>query len=119
MIKELKRINKKLRLRDLVKVISGDFKGKIGNIISVTKNSAVLDTFEKREKLIKIKGSNKTELKTIYPSVHLSNLMIIDPTINNSPSKIGIKFINNEKKRYFKKSGNLVETLSKERKNNE
>jgi ribosomal protein L24 len=39
--------------------------------------------------------------------IHISNVMLWDKEANLS-SKIGYKLINNEKKRYFKKSGNIL-----------
>ena len=39
--------------------------------------------------------------------IHISNVMLWDNQSNFS-SRIGYKFIDNLKKRYFKKSGNLV-----------
>jgi ribosomal protein L24 len=39
--------------------------------------------------------------------IHFSNVMLWDKEAN-IPSKTGFKFLNNEKKRYFKKSGNIL-----------
>jgi len=94
-----------LQKGDKVKVISGKYKGKIGQISFLDKKSlrASLDSIEKRKKLQK---KNKEYFFDSF--IHLSNLMLVDP-IANIPSRIGIKIVNNVKRKYFKKSGNILE----------
>ena len=95
-----------LQKGDKVKVISGKHKGKIGQIIFLDKKSftASIDSIEQRKKLEK---KNKESFFDSF--IHLSNLMLVD-SITNIPSRIGIKIINNEKRKYFKKSGNILES---------
>jgi large subunit ribosomal protein L24 len=98
-----------LKKGDKVKVISGKHKGKIGEIIFLDKKSfrASIDSIEKKKKLEK-----KQKESFFDVLIHLSNLMLIDP-VTNLPSRIGVKIINNQKVKYFKRSGNLLESSNK------
>jgi large subunit ribosomal protein L24 len=98
-----------LKIGDYVEIISGDNKGKKGNIIFINKknSTASLDSIEPRVKSLKNRQGNNNETKELPIQIHTSNIMLWDKDANKS-SRIGYKLINNEKKRYFKKSGNLT-----------
>ena len=106
-------MNKQLKLNvkigDKVKVLSGNNKGLIGVITNVSpKNGMVIiDGILPRIKYSKSAQGGTAEKKEISQPVHSSSVMLWDSEANQS-SKIGYKFENNVKKRYFKKSGNLV-----------
>lgn len=88
-----------LKLGDRVKIITGDNKGLIGNVnfINRDKKLAFLDSLQ---------NTTENSKKKVRP-IHISNLMLWDSSANIA-SRIGIKIIENKKKRYFKKSGNIL-----------
>jgi large subunit ribosomal protein L24 len=96
-----------VKVGDRIKIIAGDQKGLIGNILSLNKKKAVaiIDSVSSFTKLVKQKDT-QTSIE-IQPTIHISNLMLWD-NIGNIASRVGSKIINNEKKRYFKKSGNVI-----------
>ncbi|NLC05500.1 MAG: 50S ribosomal protein L24 [Erysipelothrix sp.] len=95
---------------DKVKVITGSFKGTVGDVIKVS---------PKKEKVM-IEGVNLVK-KHIKPNdmnpeggiieteswIHVSNVQIYDPKAKES-SRIGYKTVDGKKARYFKKSGQLI-----------
>lgn len=111
---------------DLVKIISGGQKGFLGKILTVLnkKSSVIVEGVVPRLKYLKNKQktqqqeeSKRIELPIL---IHISNVMLWDSE-KNQASRIGYKKITSEisdltlenqkielKKRYFKKSGNLV-----------
>lgn len=103
-----------VRIGDRVKIITGDQKGLIGNISSLNKkrSTAVIDSVPTFTKVVK-KQQEKTTL-TLNHNIHISNLMLWDNEANLS-SRIGYKFENEEKKRYYKKSGNIIATNSSQK----
>ena len=101
-----------VKIGDKVKVITGSQKGFIGTIsILFPKQSlVVIDEILPRVKYVKKSQDSQDEdsnKKEIPIFIHVSNVMLWDKKANVA-SKIGYKVIENEKKRYFKKSGNLV-----------
>jgi large subunit ribosomal protein L24 len=108
------KVKSHVKIGDKIKIISGDQKGFIGTITSIfrKKSTATIEGVLPRIKYIKNKEggeSIKTELPIL---IHLSNLMLWD-SVANLTSKIGYKIISNEKIRYFKKSGNILEKMNK------
>jgi large subunit ribosomal protein L24 len=98
-----------LKIGDRVKIITGDDKGLIGNILSINKkeNKAIIEGVVPRIKYVK-NQSNEASTKVEKPkNIDLSNMMLWDKTLNKV-SRIGYKIVNNEKIRYFKKSGTTV-----------
>lgn len=95
---------------DRVKVITGSFKGTVGDVIKVS---------PKHEKVM-IEGVNLVK-KHIKPSeinpdggiveteawIHVSNVQIYDPKTKES-TRIGYQIVDGKKARYFKKSGKLI-----------
>ena len=106
----MKKLNTKgLKVGDKIKVITGNKKGLLGNIFSICtkKKTLIVDSMTSREK--NIKSLKKDDPKKIYipRSLNISNVMLWDAS-SNACSKVGYKMINGEKKRYFKKSGNIL-----------
>ena len=98
-----------LKVGDRVKVISGNQKGFLGTILTLSKKKSLitlegLSTRIKFKKGPKSKESQKFEIPTF---IHLSNVMLWDKE-TTSVSRIGYRFLDGLKKRYFKKSGNFV-----------
>ena len=117
-----KRFAPKLHVKkgDQVMVIAGSEKGKKGEVTSVfpDKNRAIVQGVKMMKKHIKptqdaakhIKPSASSpqgELKKIEGSIHLSNLMLIDPA-TGKPTRTGRKFEGQKLVRYSKKSGEII-----------
>ena len=104
------KLNSHVKIGDKVKVISGKQKGFIGVITSlVSKKSCVfLEGVTPRIKFKKTPQGGEAQRIEIQIPIHLSNVMLWDKEANNA-SKIGYKVVNDQKVRYFKKSGNLVQ----------
>ena len=108
----MKNKNKKyLKIGDRIKVIAGDQKGIIGNILSIiTKNQQSLVNIEgvipriKYSKNTKEGESKKQELPIF---INISNIMLWDKE-KLTVSRIGYKIQDGKKLRIFKKSGNVV-----------
>lgn len=102
-------LKKHVKIGDRVKIIAGNNKDLIGNILSISsKNSTVIiDTVLPRIKYAKNPQGGETQKLDLQIGIHISNVMLWDKDANQS-SKIGYKLVNGEKKRYFKKSGNFL-----------
>lgn len=107
----MKKNNSYLKKGDTIKVIAGDNKGFIGKIDSIFPKKSVLFVEGISPRIKYAKNSQGTEAKKIeLPiAIHISNVLLLDNSIN-LPSKIGYKMIEDKKCRYFKKSGNLVDS---------
>jgi len=99
---------------DTVKVISGNYKGKQGKVLQVltSQNRAIVEGINIVSKHVKPSaknpdgGINKTEAP-----IHLSNLMVIDPS-NGEPTRIGRKLNDKGKlQRYSKKTGEFIKNV--------
>ena len=96
---------------DTVMVITGESKGQKGRILEVDrdKNRAIVESVNMVSKHTKpnVKAPQGGILKKEAP-VHLSNLMLIDPT-TGKPTRVGKKLNDNNKLvRYSKKSGEEI-----------
>lgn len=96
---------------DLVKVISGNSKGKEGKITLVypDKQKAVVEGINVVTKHLKPTAQNPNgSIEKKEAPIHISNLMVIDPS-NGQPTRIGRK-LNKEGKlqRYSKKTNTLL-----------
>lgn len=104
-------MNNKLHVKvgDKVKVIAGNEKGLVGIITSVLpkKKSVTIDGIEPRIRYAKNSQGGESRKMELQVSINLSNVMLWDTDANNA-SRIGYKTLENKKRRYFKKSGNLV-----------
>jgi len=98
-----------IKVGDKIKIIAGNQKGLVGTIRSlITKKSvAIIDGILPRIKYKKQTTSSEQKKIEIQLPIHISNLMLWDEK-NNKASRIGYKLIENIKKRYFKKSGNIL-----------
>ncbi|MXV16137.1 50S ribosomal protein L24 [Hufsiella ginkgonis] len=111
MNKETKVAKLKVRKGDLVKIIAGDSKGKEGKILEViTKtNRAVVEGANMVSKHTKPNAANPNGgIVKKEASLHISNLMVIDPK-SGKPSRVGIKKDDKGKLvRVAKKSGEEI-----------
>lgn len=98
-----------VKIGDKVKIISGNQKGIIGTInsILIKKSVVYIEGISPRLKTKKNQKEGKSENLELQIPIHISNVMLWDKDSNVS-SRIGYKLIDNKKRRYFKKSGNLL-----------
>jgi large subunit ribosomal protein L24 len=100
-----------VRKGDTVMVIAGDDKGKSGKILSVSreKQRAVVEGLNMIKKSIKPSAeSPQGGFTQKEASIHVSNLMVVDPS-NGKPSRVAKKLDDNGKKqRFSKKTGTLI-----------
>lgn len=104
-----KKLKSHVKIGDKIKIIAGNQKGSIGVITEVLsqKSLAIIDTVIPRVRYKKNPQGGEAKKLEIQVPIHTSNLMLWDKDTNQS-SRIGYKIIENIKKRYFKKSGNIV-----------
>ena len=99
----------KVKKGDIVKVISGNYRGKTGKILVVMpkRNRAIVEgiNFVKRH----TRRSQKNPQGGIIEreaSIHISNLMLV---VNNTPTRVGYTRLEDGKKvRFAKKIGETV-----------
>ena len=98
-----------VKIGDKVKIISGNQKGIIGTINSILlkKSIVYIEGVIPRFKTKKAPKEGEAQKIELQIPIHISNVMLWDKDANLS-SRIGYKFVENKKKRYFKKSGNLL-----------
>jgi large subunit ribosomal protein L24 len=104
-----KKLKSHIKIGDKIKIIAGNQKGSIGIITQVIsqKSLAIIDTVLPRIRYKKNPQGGEAKKLEIQVPIHISNLMLWDNS-NNQASRIGYKMVENVKKRYFKKSGNIV-----------
>ena len=96
---------------DMVYVLSGNDKGKIAKILTIfpTKYSAIVEGLNLSTKHIKPSADNpKGGIEKQESPIHLSNLMLVDPS-NGKPTKIYRKKNKDGKiERYSKKTNKII-----------
>lgn len=106
-----KRFTPKLNIRkgDKVMVISGDEKGKVGEVIEVipAKNRAVVEGVNIVKKHVKATQYESGGISEMPASINISNLSLVDPKTGEA-TRIGYREENGVKVRYSKKSGNVI-----------
>ena len=101
----------KVRKGDTVKIITGNDKGKTGKVLEldVENRRVVVEGFHMVKKHQKpTAGKPEGEIKKMEAAMHISNVMVVDPS-SGKPTRIGRKL--NEKgklQRYAKKTGELI-----------
>ncbi|MDQ3536402.1 MAG: 50S ribosomal protein L24 [Bacteroidota bacterium] len=100
-----------IRKGDTVKVISGNSRGKTGKILTVLgeKNRAIVEGINLVTKHVKPSATSPNGgMEKREASVHISNLMLVDPA-TGEPTKVGRKLDENNKlQRYSKKTGEII-----------
>lgn len=103
-----------VRKGDTVKVISGNSKGKTGKVLEVHpgKYRAIVEGVNVVSKHIKPSATNPNGgIDKTEASIHLSNLMVVDPT-NGEATRVGRKTDDKGKLvRYSKKSGEVIKNV--------
>lgn len=102
-----------IRKGDMVKVIAGESKGQQGKVLEilVSKRRAIVERVNLVSKHTKPNAKNtQGGIVKKEASVHLSNLMLIDPK-SGAPTRVGRKRDENNKLvRYAKKSGEVIKS---------
>jgi large subunit ribosomal protein L24 len=103
------KIKSHIKKNDVVKIITGEYKGTIGKITSIflKKSIVFIEGIAPRTKYLKQRSNSESKKIEIQFPIHISNLMLWDNQTQVA-SRIGYKIIENKKSRYFKKSGNLI-----------
>jgi large subunit ribosomal protein L24 len=94
---------------DRVKVIAGNDKGEVGEVTEVfpDKNRAIVENLNMKKKHRKPTQDSPGGIVDIPASIHLSNLMLVDPK-SGEATRIGRKLVDGKLVRYAKKSGELI-----------
>jgi large subunit ribosomal protein L24 len=96
---------------DTVNVIAGDDKGKSGKVLEILaeKNRAIVEGINIVTKHQKPSaGKPEGGIKKTEASIHISNLMLVDPA-SGKPTRVGRKADDKGKlQRYSKKTGELI-----------
>ena len=99
----------KIKKDDIVKVISGNYKGQSGRVLKLitSKNRAIVEGLNKVKKHIRPDQENpQGGIVEKEMSIHMSNIMLMD---KNSPTKVGFKISDNGKKvRINRKKGSVI-----------
>ena len=100
-----------IRKGDTVKVLAGDDKGKQGKVLEVNgeKRRALVEGVNMITKHTKPSaGKHEGGITKMESSIHVSNLMLIDPASGNA-TRIGRKLNDKGKlQRYSKKTGEII-----------
>lgn len=106
-----KRFAPKLKIKkgDMVVVIAGADKGAEGEVLEVfpTKNRAIVEDVNMVKKHSKPTGDNPGGIIDKPASVHISNLMLIDPK-SGEPTRVGRRVEDGKIVRYAKDSGETI-----------
>lgn len=98
----------RLKVNDIVEVISGNHKGNQGKLLRFNgdKSRAFIEKVAMVKRHTKPTQTNPAGgIVEKEASIHVSNLMLVDPK-GKKPGRIGIKVAKDGKKtRYFKKTG--------------
>jgi large subunit ribosomal protein L24 len=100
-----------IRKGDTVMILSGEDRGKKGKVLEVDrkKYGAIVEGRNMVTKHVKPSANNPNGgIENTEASIHLSNLMLVDPA-TGEPTRIGRKADGKGKlKRYSKKTGDLI-----------
>ena len=96
---------------DMVKILSGKYSGKTGKVLKVLpdENRLIVEGVNIIKKHTKPSQSNQQGgIIEKESSIHVSNVMVIDPKTNEA-TRVGYKFLEDGKKvRISKKSGEML-----------
>ena len=105
-----KRFAPKLHIKkgDQVIVLAGKDKGSRGEVLVVfpAKNRAIVEGVNMATKHKKQDQGTDGGLIQQEASIHLSNLMLLDPS--GTPTRVGRKIVNNKLVRFSKKTGEII-----------
>ncbi|WP_456395720.1 50S ribosomal protein L24 [Desulfurobacterium sp.] len=105
----------KIKAGDKVVVIAGKDKGKVGKVLKVLPEEERVIVEGVRIVKKHLKPSQKYPEGGIIEReapIHISNVMLADPK-DGKPTRVGIRFENGRKIRYAKRSGSVIDEISK------
>jgi large subunit ribosomal protein L24 len=106
----------KLKVNDIVEVITGDSKGKQGRILrfNTDRSRAFVDNINVAKRHSKPSPKNPSGgIVDKVLSIHTSNLMVVDPD-TKKPGRVGIKILADKSRiRIMKKSGKELKSAKK------
>lgn len=107
----MKRFSPKLKIKkgDKVVVIAGADKGQQGEVLQVFphKNRVIVEGVNIRKKHSKPTQDSPGGINEIAASIHVSNLMLLDPS-NGEPTRVGRRKEGDRLVRFSKKSGQTI-----------
>lgn len=105
------KVKLKIKKGDTVKVIAGNSNGKTGKVLEVftEKNRAIVEGVNMITKHVKPSATNpEGGLNNTEASIHISNLMLVDPSSGDA-TRVGRKLNSDNKlQRYSKKTGEFI-----------
>lgn len=109
----------KFKVGDIVKVVSGKAKGKVGTIEKVfpKKSSVLIANVNMYKKHVKGEPGGQGRKGGIYDiprPLPFSKIMLIDPK-TKKPTRVGFKTVGGKKVRFAKKSGKIIKAESKKK----
>ncbi len=105
--------NRKIKTGDTVQVMAGKDKGKIGKILQVfpDRSRVVVEGANFMKKHIRARsgkgGTAKGQILQLSAPMHISNVMLIDPT-TNKPTRVKYEMQGDKKVRVAKKTGTVI-----------
>ncbi|MCX8096137.1 MAG: 50S ribosomal protein L24 [Spirochaetes bacterium] len=105
------KVKTRLKKGDVVIVIAGRDKGKIGEILEIDGDRAYVKGVNMMKKTLrKTKDNPKGGIITTEGKIHLSNIMIYNKKIGKG-DRIGVKIVDGKKVRVFKKTGDYIDKI--------
>ncbi len=105
------KVKLKIKKGDTVKVIAGNSNGKTGKVLEVftDKNRAIVEGVNMITKHVKPSATNpEGGMNNTEASIHISNLMLVDPSSGDA-TRVGRKLNSDNKlQRYSKKTGEFI-----------
>ncbi|PSO45167.1 MAG: 50S ribosomal protein L24 [Parcubacteria group bacterium QH_9_35_7] len=103
----------KIKEGDKVKVITGNDKGKVGEVIQVLNEDdqrmVVVEGVNKLKKHVNPRQSDRAgEIIELPAPIDVSNVMLLDPE-TEEPTKVGFTYENGNKKRVSKQTDNIID----------
>lgn len=107
----MKKTHLKIKTGDLVQVMAGKDKGKIGKILQIflERNRVVVEGANFMKKHIKARGGAdaKGQILQLSAPMHVSNVMLVDPS-TSKPTRVKLETRDGKKVRVAKKSGTVI-----------
>lgn len=103
----------KIKEGDKVKVITGNDKSKVGEVIQILNEDdqrlVVVEDVNKLKKHVNPRQSDRAgEIIELPAPIDVSNVMLLDPE-TEEPTKVEFTYENGNKKRVSKKTGNIID----------